>query len=205
MSTPSLKAFPKNTLVQHHTYTYDPNTRENLNPGRKISMYKFKPWKKRSSCNICKAVDHGKRFHDYFIITPTCLFCGSLEHKLIVSQTDPHDTNIITTQDSCPYLSYEEWPTLTEQLNNGYLKVQSCPKTFALAHGYQKSDVDKTILQLAKSDYGISMGKRGLYEFYIEVLRLCDNERRSFSFKRTNITINELTDNFELSNHPLEL
>ena len=205
MPTTSLKAFYRKTLVQHHTYTYDPNTRENLNPGRKISMYKFKPWKKRSSCNICKAVDHGQRFHDYFIKTPTCLFCGSSEHKLVDSQTDPHDTNSITTQYSCPYLPYEEWSTLTEQLNNGYLKVQSCPKTFALAHGYQKSDVDKTILQLATSDYGISMEKRGLYEFYLEVLRLCDNERRSFSFKRTNTTTNESIDEFEFSDHPSEL
>jgi len=35
------------------------------------------------------------------------------------------------------------------------------------------------------------MGKRGLYEFYIEVLRLCDKERQSFKFKRTIITTNE--------------
>jgi len=191
MPTTSLKALSRKTLVQHHTYTYDPNTRENLNPGMKISIYKFKPWKNNSSCNVCKAVDHDKRFHDYFITTPTCLFCGSLEHTLINPQTDLHDTNLITTQYSCPYLPYKEWLTLAEQLNNGYLKVQSCPKIFALAHGYQKSDVDKTILQLATSDYGISMGKRGLYEFYIEVLRLCDKERQSFKFKRTIITTNE--------------
>jgi len=205
MSTPSLKASSKNIFIQHHTYTYDLNTRENLNPGRKISIYIFKPWKNRSTCKICKATDHGKRFHDYFITTQICLFCGSLEHKLIDSRMDPHNTNLITTQYSCPYLPYEEWPTLTEQLNNGYLKVQSCPRTFALAHGYQKSDVDRTIIQLATSDYGTSMGKRGLYEFYLEVLRLCDKERRSFNFKRTIITTNESLEEIEFPINSFEL
>ena len=118
---------------------------------------------------------------------------------------DPHNTNLITTQYSCPYLPYEEWPTLTEQLNNGYLKVQSCPRTFALAHGYQKSDVDRTIIQLATSDYGTSMGKRGLYEFYLEVLRLCDKERRSFNFKRTIITTNESLEEIESPINSFEL
>ena len=45
--------------------------------------------------------------------------------------------------------------------------------------------------QLATSDYGTSLGKRGLYEFYVEVLRVSDKERQSFKFKRTIITANE--------------
>ena len=205
MCTLSLKALPKRTLVRAHTYTYVPGTLEALEPGRKITVYRFRPWKYRSTCKICGAIDHGKQFHDYFITTPTCLFCGSSEHKLINTQADPLNKTHIVTQYSCPHLPHEEWPDLLAQLNNGYLKIQSCPRKFALSHGYQKSDVYKTILQLTTTDYGIMMGKRGLHEFYIEVLRLCDDEQRSVSFKRTITTTDEATDELEFLNHPTEL
>jgi hypothetical protein len=49
------------------------------------------------------------------------------------------------------------------------------------------------------------MGKRGLYEFYIEVLRLCEDEQRSISFKRTVATATEDSDDLEFSNHSSEL
>ena len=202
MYTSALKVFPKNTLVRSHTYTYEPGTLESLGPGRKIIIYMFKPWKYRSKCKLCMAVDHGKKFHKYFITTPICLYCGSLEHKLIKPQTDPENINLITTQYSCPCLQHEEWPKLGEQLNNGYLKVQSCPKKFALAHGYQKSDINEAILCLAASDYGFMMGRRGLHEFYTEVIELCENEQQSFAFKRANMIEDESVDEFESLTHP---
>jgi hypothetical protein len=169
-------------------------------------MFRFTPWKYRSTCKLCSAIDHGKQFHDYFITTPTCLFCGSTEHKLVSSQIDSSlDDNPITTKYSCPYLSYEEWPDLRAQMNNGYLKVQSCPMKFATTNGYQSSEVNKAIQQLATSTYGFIMGRRGLSEFYDEVLKLCEKEQQSFTFKRTNMTTDESLDELEFSDQPSEL
>ena len=160
-------------------------------------MFKFTPWKHRSTCKLCSATDHGKKFHDYFITTPTCLFCGSTDHKLVSSQKDPYDANHIITEYSCPYLAHEEWPDLKVQMDNGYIKIQSCPSKFALSNGYQKSDVDEKIKHLVTSTYGFIMGKRGVNEFYAEVLDLCEKEQQSFTFKRATITTDELLDEME--------
>jgi ABC-type phosphate/phosphonate transport system ATPase subunit len=66
-------------------------------------------------------------------------------------------------------------------------------------HGYQISDVNKTIKHLVTSTNGFIMGKRGLNEFYAEVLDLCEKEQQSFTFKRATITTDELLDEMEPS------
>ena len=126
--------------------------------------------------DICK----GETFRETFL-EPSCEFCGSEEHAMLVRTTEPqHRTGFMYR---CPVAVYK-------RLDRNYprypinLDFYACPVKFAELHHYTKDErliiaLEKyRMMSAAKVDYSYSQN------FVDEVIRLCEDYHRNLNFKR---------------------
>ena len=145
-------------------------------------------------CQKCSAIDHGLAIHKSYIRQP-CRCCGANDHSMLECTQDC-DGNI-TTVAACPLIEFSD-KSLPEQLSLNFLKYRACEEKFAELHGYNIANVTKALDDFEKKGDGSFMIPYYCNQYKQNVIRICEEMRASWTFKRTVTTDEPDEENLEL-------
>jgi hypothetical protein len=145
-------------------------------------------------CPKCEATDHGDTVHRTYIRQP-CRCCGTQDHSMI--NTTLNDDGKHVTEFTCPIIDSSADVSLSEQLSHNYIRYRADEHKFAEYHGYNPESITEALEIFGQQGEGSHMTPKCLNSFKNRVLRICEDERASWTFKRSSME-DESQEEFEL-------
>ena len=159
---PSHAAYTENILTTYMVRSFAPDIR-NIPP-----------------CTTCNAIDHGVKIHRYFFKRP-CRCCGAKDHSMFGISQD--ENGIITTINTCLVTEIAEEKTIGEQIKYNFVRYRADEHKFALQYGYNLDEIKEALESFSIHGNGSHMTPQQLDEYKEHVIRICENERASWTFK----------------------
>ena len=145
-------------------------------------------------CPKCHATDHGIRVHRYFFRQP-CRCCGARDHSTLSTKRDEHEK--ITTYITCPIVEFPQNEDLSQQILSNYIRYGINGNKFAEYYGYDIDSITEALEDFSTRGDGKYMIPHQLKAYKQKVIQLCEDERASWTFKRT-LVGNDPSESFDL-------
>ena len=114
--------------------------------------------------------------------TSPCFACGSKHHSLVGK---PDSSNNHTWVYTCPVINPREWD-VSQEVEHWAFSYDISPSKFAAEYHYDEHQVQQAWRVYLRCGIGLEEEKVDLKRTRREILRICDEVRSSWEFKRTN-------------------
>jgi len=125
-----------------------------------------------------------KQWYRVWGLGKDCSICGENHSAMRIKS---EDMGVITYTYECPVALRDHWPP--QESDWGGLQIWNSldisQEKLALLHGYNHKAIDDALFNWENHGAGLILSDADIQKFKEEVLKICDDERQSWTFKRT--------------------